>query len=130
MNTNAASTTACADSRSIRQGFVLTTALDKPLRRQVAVDGITYTLIIDPDGFRLVEKGHRNGHSLRWKDILNGDAALAQGLYASLTATAAEKSPPKAKGKPKRTTHRSAPATIRSDVPVARRPLHRRRRSS
>nr|WP_210772430.1 hypothetical protein [Panacagrimonas perspica] len=103
----------------------MTTPLDKPLRREVTVDGLAYTLTIDPDGFRLVEKGRRNGHELRWKDLLSGDAALAQGLYASLTATPAAKSAAKAKAK--RSTHRPAPATPRSSAPVARRPSHRRR---
>lgn len=71
--------------------------MDKPLRREVTVDGVAYTLTLDLDGFRLVEKGRRNGHALRWKDILNGDAALAQGLYASLAAGPTEKSAAKAK---------------------------------
>lgn len=60
------------------------TTLDKPLRRQLLVDDRTYTLTIDPDGLKLVLKGKRNGLTLRWVDIVSGDAALAAALRASL----------------------------------------------
>lgn len=64
----------------------MTTKLDKPLRREVEIDARAYTLTIDPDGLKLVEKGHRTGQSLRWRDLVSGDAALAAGLAASLQA--------------------------------------------
>ncbi|HET6905381.1 MAG TPA: hypothetical protein VFH52_00355 [Rhodanobacteraceae bacterium] len=60
------------------------TPLDKPLKRALDVDGKTYTLTIDPEGMKLVEKGHRNGVDLRWKDMLSGDAGLATALQASV----------------------------------------------
>ena len=60
------------------------TPLDKPLRREVDVEGQTYTLTIDPDGLKLVEKGRRKGVALQWRDLVNGDAALASALQASL----------------------------------------------
>jgi hypothetical protein len=59
------------------------TKLDKPLRREIDIAGKAYTLTIDPDGLKLVEKGHRNGNSLAWRDIVGGDAALAAALQAS-----------------------------------------------
>jgi len=62
------------------------TPLDKPLRRELEVDGQAYTLTIDPEGLKLVEKGRRKGIALAWKDLLNGDAALATALQASLRA--------------------------------------------
>lgn len=62
----------------------MTTRLDKPLRRELELEGRLYTLTIDADGLKLVEKGHRKGHELRWQDIVNGDAALAAALSASL----------------------------------------------
>ena len=60
------------------------TTLDKPLRRQLLVGDRTYTLTIDPDGLKLVLKGKRKGLTLRWADIVSGDAALAAALQASL----------------------------------------------
>lgn len=60
------------------------TPLDKPLRRELEVDGRAYTLTIDPDGLKLVEKGRRKGITLAWQDLVNGDAALASALQASL----------------------------------------------
>ncbi|MHC1652108.1 hypothetical protein ACODUL_02260 [Stenotrophomonas maltophilia] len=60
------------------------TPLDKPLRRELDIDGRPYTLTVAPDGFKLVEKGRRKGITLRWQDLVSGDAALATALQASL----------------------------------------------
>ncbi len=61
----------------------MTTPLDKALRREVTVDDKAFTLTIDPQGLKLVEKGRRNGVELQWKDVLSGDAGLAAALQAS-----------------------------------------------
>jgi len=60
------------------------TPLDKPLRREVLVGEQSYTLTIDPEGLKLVQKGKRKGLSLRWTDLVSGDAALAAALQASV----------------------------------------------
>jgi hypothetical protein len=60
------------------------TPLNKPLRRELDVADRRYTLTIDPTGLKLVEKGRRNGVTVHWKDLLNGDAALAAALKASV----------------------------------------------
>jgi len=62
----------------------MTTRLDKPLKREVNVNGETYTLTIAPEGLRLVLKGKRKGYELAWKDLVSGQAALAVALNASL----------------------------------------------
>lgn len=60
------------------------TPLDRPLRREVHVDGKAYTVVIDPDGLKFTEKGRRKGVVLAWRDLASGDAALATALRASL----------------------------------------------
>lgn len=60
------------------------TPLDKPLRRELQIGEQAYTLIIDPQGLKLVEKGRRKGVALRWDELVSGDAALARALQASL----------------------------------------------
>ena len=60
------------------------TKLDKPIRRELLIDGKSYTLMVAPDTLKLTQKGHRNGVELRWKDLLGGDAALAAALQGSL----------------------------------------------
>jgi hypothetical protein len=60
------------------------TPLDKPLRREVVVGDTHYTLMIDPDGLKLTEKGKRRGVELQWKDLVSGDAGLAAALQASV----------------------------------------------
>lgn len=62
------------------------TPLDKPLRREVQIGDESYTLTLDPEGLKLVRKGHRKGLDLRWEDLVSGDAALAVALQASLDA--------------------------------------------
>lgn len=62
------------------------TPLDKPLRRELDIDGTLYTLTIDPQGLKLTEKGRRKGLDLRWSELVSGDAALASALQASLAA--------------------------------------------
>ncbi len=63
------------------------TPLDKPLRRELQVDDRLFTLTISPEGLKLVPKGHRNGLELAWTYLVNGDAALATALQASLGST-------------------------------------------
>jgi hypothetical protein len=80
------------------------TVLDKELKRQVTVDGVDYTVAVDPEGFRLTGKGKRRPQvELRWRDLLSGDAAMAVALNASLskkrqpaTTAATEQSPDRA----------------------------------
>lgn len=68
----------------------MATVLDKQLRRQVTVDGADYTLALDPDGFKLIGKGRRTPQvELLWRDLLNGDAALAVALNASVVGNRA-----------------------------------------
>ena len=64
----------------------MVTVLDKELKRQVTVDGVDYTVAVDPDGLRLTGKGKRRPQvELRWRDLLSGDAAMAVALNASLS---------------------------------------------
>ena len=62
----------------------MTTKLEKPLKRELVIEGKPYVVTISPDGFKLVEKGRRKGQELFWKDIVSGQAALATALNASL----------------------------------------------
>lgn len=62
----------------------MATKLDKPLRREIEVDGTAYSLTISPTGLHLVVKGKRKGIDLTWHEIVSGDAALAAALRASL----------------------------------------------
>ena len=62
----------------------MTTKLNKPLKREIDVDGAAYILTISPQGLKIVPKGKRKGQELAWKDIVTGEAALAAALTASL----------------------------------------------
>jgi hypothetical protein len=62
----------------------MTTKLDKPLKREIDIDGKPYTLTLSADGLLLTEKGHRKGVELAWKSLVSGDAGLATALQASM----------------------------------------------
>jgi len=63
----------------------MATKLEKPLKREVAIEGQPYMLTIRPEGLKLVPKGKRNGLELGWKALVSGEAALATALNASVT---------------------------------------------
>jgi hypothetical protein len=62
----------------------MATKLDKPIKRELEIDGRSYMVTLSPEGVKLVEKGRRKGQSLSWTAFVSGDAALATALQASL----------------------------------------------
>lgn len=55
----------------------MTTKLDRPMKREILIDDKAWTLTIDADGLKLVEKGRRNGHEVSWKSIVGAEAAAS-----------------------------------------------------
>lgn len=68
----------------------MTTKLEKPLKREISINGEPYVLLLTPDGLKLTQKGKRKGQELNWKDLVSGEAALAVALKASLGAEPGE----------------------------------------
>lgn len=66
----------------------MATKLDKPLKRELDIDGEPYTLTLTGEGLKLTRKGKRKGLELTWLDLVSGEAALATALNASLAGTA------------------------------------------
>jgi hypothetical protein len=64
----------------------MATKLDKPIKRELEIDGRSYTVTVSPEGVKVVEKGKRKGIEITWTAFVSGDAALAAGLQASLHA--------------------------------------------
>lgn len=63
----------------------MATLLEKELKREIDVDGVPYTVLIDPAGLRVVPKGKRKPVvTLMWKELVSGEAALATALRASV----------------------------------------------
>ena len=62
----------------------MTTKLNSPLRRELAIGKESYILTISPEGFKLVRKGKRNGYEMAWTSLVSGEEALAVALHASL----------------------------------------------
>ena len=64
----------------------MTTPLDRPMKREIELDGTRYTVTISPDGIKVTEKGKRKGQEITWRDIISGDAALRRDLSLSVDA--------------------------------------------
>ena len=62
----------------------MATKLEKPLKRELEIEGKPYMLTLTPEGLKLVPKGKRNGLELSWQALVSGEAALATALNASL----------------------------------------------
>jgi hypothetical protein len=67
-------------------GSQMTTRLNGTLKRELLIGGNPYTLTLSAQGFVLAVKGRRKGLDIQWADLVDGDAALATALNASLTA--------------------------------------------
>lgn len=68
----------------------MTTPLDRPIKREIELDGTRYTLTISPEGIKVTAKGKRKGQEITWGDIISGDAALRRDLSLSVGALSAE----------------------------------------
>ena len=58
--------------------------IEKTIKRELEMDGKTYTIAIAPEGLKVTEKGKRKGREISWRSIINGDAQLAEELKMSL----------------------------------------------
>lgn len=60
--------------------------LEKTIKRELEMEGKTYTVQIAPEGIKVTEKGKRKGREISWRSIISGDAQLAEELKQSIDA--------------------------------------------
>jgi hypothetical protein len=72
------------------------TPLHSTLKRALTIDGRDYVLTLNATALKLTLKGKRNGVELAWSQLVNGEAALAVALHASLGAFAKKEKAPAA----------------------------------
>lgn len=48
----------------------MSTKLEKPIRREIEIDGERFTLVVAPDGLRLTKKRFRSGLAVSWKALI------------------------------------------------------------
>ena len=60
--------------------------LEKTIKRELVLEGRTYTVAISPEGVKVTEKGKRKGREISWRAVISGDAQLAEELKMSLDA--------------------------------------------
>ena len=53
----------------------MATKLDKAIKRELELDGKTYTVVISPEGIKMTVKGFRKGSETPWRTLLpTGDS--------------------------------------------------------
>ena len=62
----------------------MATRLDKTIKRELELEGRLYTVIVSPEGVRIMPKGRRKGHELSWASLISGEAELRRDLDLSL----------------------------------------------
>ena len=87
---------------------VMATKLEKTLKREISVAGQAYIVSLSPDELLITLKGHRKGKSLRWKDLIGDDAALATALNASLGLFQKQQASSLAKAAPRKRARRKS----------------------
>jgi hypothetical protein len=92
------------------------TPLHSTLKRALTIDGRDYVLTLNETALKLTLKGKRNGVELPWSQLVNGEAALAVALHASLGAFAKEDKAPGAELGP------SAKTPAAANAPAAAKP--------
>jgi hypothetical protein len=86
----------------------MTTRLHSTLKRALTIEGREYVVTLTDETLKLTLKGKRNGFEVPWAKIVNGEAALAVALHASIGAFPAgsrgksDDPTPSASRKPKR----------------------------
>ena len=65
----------------------MTAKLDKTIKRELEIDGKTFTIAIGPEGIKVTEKGRRNGPEVSWRSIISGETSLNSSLNQSVNAT-------------------------------------------
>jgi len=78
----------------------MTTPLHSTLKRALTIEGREYVVTLTEANLKLTLKGKRNGVELPWAQLVNGEAALAVALHASVGAFAAQHEKPSITPKP------------------------------
>jgi hypothetical protein len=91
------------------------TPLHSTLKRALTIDGRDYVLTLTETALKLTLKGKRNGVELPWLQLVNGEAALAVALHASLGAFASKDKAPT--GAPPPPTTEPSPPTAAPSPP-------------
>lgn len=81
----------------------MTTELHSTLKRALTIEGREYVVTLTEAALKLTLKGKRNGVELPWAQLVNGEAALAVALQASLGAFAAKGKAPSTEKRSTRT---------------------------
>lgn len=86
--------------------MLVITSLHKTLKRELRLNDRVFILTLSPESLKLTAKGHRKGYTLKWDELVSGDAALATALNASIGKFAAGAPKASRSAAPSNTTRR------------------------
>jgi hypothetical protein len=52
----------------------MTTKLERPMKREVDINGVAHTVTLDESGVKVTKKGNRNGSEISWQQLAEGQA--------------------------------------------------------
>ena len=61
----------------------MATKLDKTIRREIEIDGESFTIAVSPEGLRLTKKRFRSGVAISWKSLSGRHGGEASSLPES-----------------------------------------------
>ena len=102
------------------------TPLHSTLKRALTIDGRDYVLTLNETALKLTLKGKRNGVELPWSQLVNGEAALAVALHASLGAFAKKDKAPGAARVPPAKSPATAKVPAAAKAPAVAKPKRRK----
>jgi hypothetical protein len=47
----------------------MATKLERPMKREIEIDGEPHTVVLDANGVKITKKGCRNGTERTWKEL-------------------------------------------------------------
>jgi hypothetical protein len=64
----------------------MATKLDKAIKRELEIDGKTYTIIMSPEGIKITPKGGRIGRETSWRSMMGTEGSSGAGAGGGMGA--------------------------------------------
>src|SRR5450631_1808923 len=103
----------------------MTTPLHSTLKRALTIDVRDYVVTLTDTSLKLTLKGKRNGFEMEWTQMVNGEAALAVALQASVGAFVAKNAATPTAARKASTQMRPVAKRPPAKPPTATRPSHK-----
>ncbi len=66
----------------------MATKLEKGIKRELEIDGKTYTIIMSPEGIKITPKGGRIGREVSWRSMMGTEGSAGMGSGGGMSSGA------------------------------------------